>query len=96
MSDGHLPRDDADKACQWAFNEVALRAEVLFWRELIETSGPAQPRESVERMQQALALAELKLRKAYETRRRTIAASGGGADETASPLRDEGAPAAKH
>jgi len=95
MSDGHLPRDDADTAGQWAFNDAALRVEILFWQELIESSGPAQPRESVERMLQALALAELKLRKIHEARNRKIATDTGTAGDAPSPLQGENVPAAK-
>jgi hypothetical protein len=43
-------------------NESLLRAEIQFWRELIESLGAVpQPRESAERMHQALALAEYRL-----------------------------------
>jgi hypothetical protein len=42
-------------------NEATIRSEVLFWRELIAGCGPEQPPESIERMRQALALAESRL-----------------------------------
>ena len=41
--------------------EVLLRSEIGFWRELIESCPEAQPRDSVERMRHALALAESRL-----------------------------------
>lgn len=43
-------------------NEALLRSEVAFWRELIAASDLAvQPSASIERMHQALALAESRL-----------------------------------
>lgn len=41
--------------------EDNLKTEVEFWRELIEDRNPNCPLETLERMQQALALAEKKL-----------------------------------
>lgn len=47
-----------------AGKESLLRSEIRFWRELIESLGPdSQPREAIERMHQALALAEYRLAK---------------------------------
>jgi hypothetical protein len=40
--------------------EVMLRAEIGFWRELLNSCDQSVPPENVERMQQALALAELR------------------------------------
>lgn len=51
---------------QVARSEFELRAEVAFWRELIRDSAGAVPAESMERMRQALALAESRLRQVYE------------------------------
>ena len=42
-------------------NEAMLRSEIGFWRELIATCGETQSPESLERMEQALALAESRL-----------------------------------
>ena len=43
-------------------NEALLLSEVRFWRELIESlDDQTRPRESIERMHQALALAEFRL-----------------------------------
>ncbi len=39
-------------------NETLLRAEICFWKDMIAGCDPAHPLESLERMQQALALAE--------------------------------------
>jgi hypothetical protein len=50
---------------QAARSEFVLRSEVAFWRELIRDSGEAVPPASLERMQQALALAESRLRQLY-------------------------------
>lgn len=43
-------------------NEALLRSEVGFWREMIESSEGMQTPECIERMHQARALAESKLR----------------------------------
>lgn len=40
--------------------EVMLRAEVGFWRDLLSSCDQTVPPENVERMRQALALAELR------------------------------------
>ena len=42
-------------------NEALLRSEISFWKELINTCDSSQPIDSLERMRQALALAELHL-----------------------------------
>ncbi len=42
-------------------NEALLRSEISFWKELIDTCDSSQPPDSLERMQHALALAELHL-----------------------------------
>jgi len=42
-------------------NEALLRSEISFWKELIHTCDTSQAPDSLERMQQALALAELHL-----------------------------------
>ena len=49
-------------------SEALLRAEIGFWRELREESNESMPAASIERMRQALALAELRfLRLSRET-----------------------------
>ena len=58
-------RQDLPPWMQAARSEFELRSEVAFWRELIRDSGEALPADSVERMQQALALAESRLRQLY-------------------------------
>ena len=50
---------------QAARTEFVLRSEVAFWRELVRDSGEAAPPASLERMRQALALAESRLRQFY-------------------------------
>ena len=47
-------------------NEAGLRAEVCFWKELLETCNEDTPYESRERMGYALALAEKKLKSLFE------------------------------
>lgn len=42
-------------------NEVLLRSEIYFWKDMISACDPEHPLESLERMQQALALAESRL-----------------------------------
>ena len=54
--------DIEDSPLTQALNESLLRSEIRFWRELIESlATESQPRESAERMHQALALAEYRL-----------------------------------
>jgi hypothetical protein len=50
---------------QCAAGETLLRSEVAFWRELLASCDGGQPPESVERMRQALALAEYRLLSLY-------------------------------
>jgi hypothetical protein len=45
--------------------EASLQAEIGFWQEMIATCPATQPGESLERMCQALALAESKLAMLY-------------------------------
>jgi hypothetical protein len=45
----------------FACNEALLRSEIGFWREMIDSCGGTAPRDNVERMEQALALAESRL-----------------------------------
>ena len=47
------------------FNEVALRSEVSFWRDMIQARSEDLPAEAVERMHYALALAERRLVELY-------------------------------
>ncbi len=42
-------------------HEAMLRSEICFWKDLIAGCEPAHPLDSLERMQQALALAETRL-----------------------------------
>jgi hypothetical protein len=42
-------------------HEAMLRSEICFWKDLIAGCDPAHPLESLERMQQALSLAETRL-----------------------------------
>ena len=50
----------AGESCE-PVNEALLRTEIGFWRELIDSCDGTQAPESIERMHQALALAEHKL-----------------------------------
>ena len=47
-------------------NETGLRAEIAFWREMLDTCGENTPSESRERMGFALALAEKRLQALFE------------------------------
>ena len=42
-------------------NQALLQSEICFWKDLIAGCGPAHPYDSLERMQQAQALAESRL-----------------------------------
>jgi hypothetical protein len=58
----------ADECCDHqgtGASEAMLRAEIGFWRGLLNSCDQAVPVESVERMEQALALAELRLLQLY-------------------------------
>jgi hypothetical protein len=59
-------------------SEILLRSEVAFWRDLIEACGAEHSAASVERMQQALALAEYRLMQFYR--------AAGGAAQTRGDL----------
>ena len=50
---------------QCAAGETQLRSEIAFWRELLATCDAGQPPESVDRMRQALSLAEYRLLSLY-------------------------------
>ena len=50
-------------------NEPMLRAEIGFWKELIESCDASQPPDSIERMHQALALAESRLAALFQARK---------------------------
>jgi hypothetical protein len=47
-------------------NETMLRSEVAFWQEMIGCRSDAMPADAVERMHQALALAESRLIRLYQ------------------------------
>lgn len=56
---------------EYGINEALLRSEIGFWREMIDSCDASQPAESVERMHQALALAESRLACLFETYQQT-------------------------
>lgn len=58
-------------------NEALLRSEIGFWREMIDSCVDTQPEASVERMHQALELAEGRLMRLFENHKR---ASGNDSD----------------
>ena len=58
-----------------AQGECLLRAEIGFWRELLEVADCTVPAESIERMQQALALAECRLLQLFGERSAQAASS---------------------
>jgi len=51
----------ADAATPVRYNDVLLRAEVAFWRDMLASETDSLPGESIERIRQALALAESRL-----------------------------------
>lgn len=55
------PRPAQGAGLQTAAGEILLRSEIAFWRELLASSDGVQPVEAVDRMRQALALAEYRL-----------------------------------
>lgn len=59
---------DNPPAGHWT-NEALLRSEIGFWREMIDSCESTEPRESVERMRHALALAEQRLLHVFEKHR---------------------------
>ena len=61
-------------------SEFLLRSEVAFWRDLVENCGDDVPPKSIERMLQALALAESRLLQLYS-------ADGGAARSSHRPMR---------
>ena len=58
-------------------SEVLLRAEIGFWRELLNSCDRTVPADSIERMQQALALAEHRFLQSCRDRRAVNASSPG-------------------
>lgn len=63
MKQTEQKQEPCDPADPWAraAREMLLRSEIGFWREMLAESGDALPAESLERMRQALALAEGRL-----------------------------------
>ena len=69
--------------------ESMLRAEIIFWREMLQDDSDSLPPESVERIRQALALAESKLRLWHRDRStygRSTGCPGGTSDPMAWPV----------
>jgi hypothetical protein len=58
--DNETSADERSQHASAGSCEVMLRAEIGFWRELLSSCDQTEPPENVERMQQALALAELR------------------------------------
>ena len=56
---------------QHGISEALLRSEIGFWREMIDSCGEAQPAASIERMHQAMALAQARLDMLFDTYRET-------------------------
>ena len=67
MKSGTITNENQD-SLQYVkgINEALLRSEICFWNDMIADSDPAHPLESLERMQQALALAESRLAMLFE------------------------------
>ncbi len=47
--------------CLFETSEALLRSEIGFWKDMIDSDKPAYAPATIERMEQALALAELRL-----------------------------------
>ena len=60
-----------------AQSDILLRAEIGFWRDLLAAADHGVPAESIERMQQALALAEHRLLQLFGNRTVPTASSTG-------------------
>jgi hypothetical protein len=56
-----------DAGLQGMAGETLLRSEITFWRELLASCDGSQPAEAVDRMRQALALAEYRLLSLYRS-----------------------------
>jgi hypothetical protein len=56
---------------EYGINEALLRSEIGFWREMIDSCGETQPAASIERMHQAMALAQSRLDMLFQTYRET-------------------------
>ena len=56
---------DLPQWMEFGRTEFLLRTEVAFWRDLVESCGAESAPESIERMRQALALAERRLLQLY-------------------------------
>ena len=62
MKSGTIVKKDHDSSERdTGINEALLRAEINFWKEMISACNPSHAREPLERMEQALALAEWRL-----------------------------------
>jgi len=59
----------ASESTRFGINEAQLRSEIGFWREMIDSCCDTQPGDSIERMHQALALAESRLHELFESHR---------------------------
>lgn len=79
MQDHHdaAEADTAPARRREAQSDILLRAEIGFWRDLLEAADHSVPAESIERMQQALALAEHRLLQLFGNRTVPTASSTG-------------------
>jgi hypothetical protein len=79
MQDHHdvADADTAPARRREAQSDILLRAEIGFWRDLLEAADHSVPAESIERMQQALALAERRLLQLFGNRAVPAASSTG-------------------
>ena len=56
---------------EYGINEALLRSEIAFWSEMIESCDKTQTADALERMHQAMALAELRLSGLFDTYRQS-------------------------
>jgi hypothetical protein len=57
----------ATTGTEYGINEALLRSEIAFWSEMIESCDETQTADALERMHQAMALAELRLSRLFDT-----------------------------
>lgn len=60
----------------YGISAALLRSEIGFWQDLIDSSAEPLAPEALERMEQALALAELKLKRMVQNSQPSAAKSG--------------------
>lgn len=60
----------------YGINETLLRSEIGFWQEMIDSDGESLAPDALERMQQALALAQSRLKNLFRNYQRAARNNG--------------------